>query len=205
MRIKNAVEKAGMEGLELFQKRKLAHYGRNCNEEALRAVDMIVSAAWMEDKRDCVVTWKNIETVGNLRCALFGATIKAPRNFHGLDAKTSRQFSKEAWQLVKKYFLAAYDRNDGSFLRDMANAIEVFKNPVEIQTTIIATEVNRREIFREPGLTVPEGQAELKKHGVPAHRKTVKAILERLERKPEPAKRGIKPGSKRNQVHRARL
>ena len=76
---------------------------------------------------------------------------------------------------------------------------------VAFTLSVASLKAERSDVGGADGLTVPEGQAELKEHGVPAHRKTVKAILERLERKPEPAKRGIKPGSKRNQVHRARL
>jgi hypothetical protein len=99
-----------------------------------------------------------------------------------------------AWRLLSKVILEAWKKDDGSFFRSMADAIDHHRKPIDPIQAFVATQVGAAEAFGIPIPTIPKLQAGLRGLGFPedqiSRRQIYRIYTEYLGRIPPPAPRG---------------
>jgi hypothetical protein len=180
VRIKNADKAKSLNATQDAVMEDWEHfrYGNKCDPQALTAI-------WY------------------LRIALgLGPTgFKAGGKISGIGI--ARFYRDEFWRYVTHEYLRSWRKHDGTFFRKLADAMEVSMRPNDPVWTHVYSELICRLCRGDKVPTVTEMHKDMLQKGIAADRKTVGRIYRHLA-VPRNARRGPRPGTKQQSVHRVR-
>ena len=171
-RAKHAVKSASILDESTERQYQAKRYGEKCDRDALTAIRALHNSIYRRSTSEAI----NAQIVAKDRDTFF--------------------------EYIKSNYQKSWFNHHGSFFRKLADAMEVHQRPVEPHHTVFIGEIQDRKVRGMSMPTVSEMYRLISDAEISVTRKTVERLFRMYNVTPAKGKRGPKPGTKQESVHR---